>query len=116
MDRKEQTRFTIALFAGNPLHLAAINKLRQIPKGSRTKFICKQILLDEPTEKVSPAIYDAIYESVQKAFRAQQCLPSQPEEIQHKDREKAEPRKWKETSSAFFLLCWKERICRDPLF
>lgn len=80
MDRKEQTRFTIALFAGNPLHLAAINKLRQIPKGSRTKFICKQILLDEPTEKVSPAIYDAIYESVQKAFRAQQCLPSQPEE------------------------------------
>lgn len=64
-------KFTLTLKMDVPLHAAAYAALQKIPKGKRALFVCQRITEQAENDTISPAMQNAIYESVKRAFREQ---------------------------------------------
>ncbi len=71
MDKRPSVRILLTLSHENPIHHAALECLSEVPRSKRTLFICQRIIEGGEKEKLSPAIQNAIYESVKRAFREQ---------------------------------------------
>jgi len=69
-------KFTLTLKMDIPLHAEAYAALQKIPKGKRALFVCRRITDEDGKGSLNPAIREAIYESVKRAFREQGPIQS----------------------------------------